>query len=158
MKTKTIAAMALTALAGASLVGCSVTDSPAPTTQGSEQQQAVRADVKIADGVYDHYNSTKTDQAHRLAFTQGDGVLYSTFTCTGGKAKLNQTISGHVEDGEIVFTEDNGDEIGRSELQVVYAGGPLTSEEMKKVPQPSVKLNGSAFTPFRLSDSKTPCA
>lgn len=158
MKTKTIAALALTALAGVSLVGCSTIDGPAPTAQRSEQPTTLRADTKIAEGIYDHPNSTKTDQARRLAFTQGGGIIYSTFACKGDKAELKQRILGHVEDGEIVFTEPNGDEIARSELQVVFAGGPLVSEEMRKVPQPSVKLNGSVFTSFRLSDSKTPCA
>lgn len=143
MKTKTsktFAALALTAIAGASLVGCSTI--AAPTT------------VSLEQGTYDHAYTFGDDLGQRLVVDDQGNAALSTYTCEDGTPTLVKEQLGVIEGNQLVFEEPGGMEAGRAELWQAHAVAPETKEADPSKPLDLYEVDGTTFSP---AHQDSPC-
>ena len=129
---KTFAALALTAISGASLVGCSTI--------------AAQTTVSLEQGTYDHAHTFGDDLGQRLVVDDEGNATLSTYTCEDDAPTLAKEQQGLIEGDQLIFEGPDGKEIGRAELWQARTTDPET--KLSK-PVEIYDVDGSTFQPAR---------
>lgn len=144
--TKTIAALALTAIAGASLVGCSMIEEAASAPEP----------VSMKAGTYVHEYTFGDDLEHRLVVDYEGGFFMSSYNCQNDEPKAVEMQVGTVKGDQLIFEDpEDGSEIDRAQLWQAHTMDPKTREADLDRPMSLFDVGGTTFKPAR---NHNPCS